>query len=474
MSIFKKMIESFYEEMRQAGHPEPIIPPDGQSDEYYANFFDQDRPFTPVVPFGNQPIYFPGTEQLPINIPSDPPSPKNHPSNDMEIDEQADDKECEETIQLSDHSDDDSASNFANMFMKKMDEDARQKDMPYIVPCQGQKLKSKSQLLGEKQIIFDDDTKVGDSTISFSQPNSPPDPPSRNLRPRPARAKQLVDVDPLQEFMANLDPCMEDVKVYYPSRDDSDAVEVSYADMACLAPEAYISSAIMNFYIRCLQQSSSSSGTATGNFHFFTTYFCNKLEKLSYKEDSFLKFRKWWKGVNIFEKTYIFLPVHENAHWSLVIICFPNKEDEMDPVLLHLDSLELHDSMSLFNNIKRFLKEEWSYLRKSESYVNINIPNEMWENLDCRLDHKNCYGKHSYKSGFIVLHDFLIISSVFVFIYLFIYFYNSFNQVPQQKNEYDCGLFVLFYMERFIKDAPERFTKNIYQWYISSHLSLNG
>ena len=34
-----------------------------------------------------------------------------------------------------------------------------------------------------------------------------------------------------------------------------------------------------------------------------------------------------------------------------------------------------------------------------------------------------------------------------------------FNQVPQQKNEYDCGLFVLFYMERFIKQAPERFKK---------------
>lgn len=29
-------------------------------------------------------------------------------------------------------------------------------------------------------------------------------------------------------------------------------------------------------------------------------------------------------------------------------------------------------------------------------------------------------------------------------------------QVPQQKNEYDCGLFVLYFMERFIGEAPER------------------
>lgn len=29
------------------------------------------------------------------------------------------------------------------------------------------------------------------------------------------------------------------------------------------------------------------------------------------REDLFLKFRRWWKGVNIFEKAYIFLPIHE-------------------------------------------------------------------------------------------------------------------------------------------------------------------
>ena len=32
-------------------------------------------------------------------------------------------------------------------------------------------------------------------------------------------------------------------------------------------------------------------------------------------------------------------------------------------------------------------------------------------------------------------------------------------QVPQQKNEYDCGLFVLYFIERFIEEAPERLQK---------------
>ncbi|KAK1437822.1 hypothetical protein QVD17_03620 [Tagetes erecta] len=367
------------------------------------------------------------------------------------------DNGCDETLQLSDQGDD-GASNgkkksllkLASFVGEKMEEDkdsrivcAFEKDVPYINPCHGRNLKSKSQLSvkgrsrkvlsssrsmkislvdTKKQLISSDENKDGDST-SFSEPNSPRDPPSRNLRPRSARTYRLVDEESaIEKFMQNLDPCMKDVKVYYPSRDDPDAVEVNYADMACLAPEAYISSIILDFYIRYLQQPSSSPESATCHYHFFNTYFYNKLEKLSYNEDSFLKFRKWWKGVSIFEKAYILLPIHESSHWSLVIICLPNIEDELGPILLHLDSLGLHDSNSLFDNIKRFLEEEWSYLKKSQTHLDPPVTDEIWENLDSRLHHKKV-------------------------------------MVPQQKNDYDCGLFVLFYMERFMKEAPVRFRK---------------
>jgi hypothetical protein len=41
-----------------------------------------------------------------------------------------------------------------------------------------------------------------------------------------------------------------------------------------------------------------------------------------------------------------------SLHWSLVIICIPDKEDESGPIILHLDSLRLHSSQSIFQNIK--------------------------------------------------------------------------------------------------------------------------
>ncbi|KAI3516269.1 hypothetical protein L1887_15180 [Cichorium endivia] len=184
---------------------------------------------------------------------------------------------------------------------------------------------------------------------------APHNSPSRKSRLRHVSTYSVVDEDLIPD---KLDDCMQDVIVYYPSRDDQDSVE------------------------------------------------------LSYKEDSFVKFRKWWKGVNIFEKAYILLPVHEKAHWSLGIICFPTKEDELGPVVLHLDSLGLHDSKSIFDNIKSFVKEEWNYLQTSEDSLDLPITD--------KLDDRRVL-------------------------------------VPQQRNEYDCGLFVLYYMERFIKEAPKRF-----------------
>ncbi|KAM7464800.1 hypothetical protein LguiB_012362 [Lonicera macranthoides] len=193
----------------------------------------------------------------------------------------------------------------------------------------------------------------------------------------------------------------------------------------------------MNFYMRYLQQPTSPRGRPSCDYHFFKTYFYTKLKdavlnKWADKEKSFAKIRGWWKGVNIFEKPYILLPIHENAHWSLVIICMPDKEEELGPIILHLDSLGLHDSTSIFVNIKSFLKEEWNYL-KGETPSELPIADRIWQNLPRRIDVK-------------------II------------------EVPQQTNGYDCGLFVLSFMERFIEEAPKRLKKKDYtmfgrQWF---------
>ncbi|KAK4598130.1 hypothetical protein RGQ29_015571 [Quercus rubra] len=210
-------------------------------------------------------------------------------------------------------------------------------------------------------------------------------------------SQSLIDEDEsesleITERVDKLAECMKDAKITYPSR-----------------------------YI---QLQASPTNRAMCDYHFFNTYFYKKLkEAVSYKgsdkDTYFAKFRRWWKGVNIFQKAYVLIPIHEDLHWSLVIICIPDKEDETGPIILHLDSLRLHSSRSIFENIKSFMKAEWTYLAPEVAPLDLPIADKIWKHLPRRIDDK-------------------IIA------------------VPQQKNDSDCGLFVLLFMERFIEEAPER------------------
>ncbi|KAG5236248.1 ubiquitin-specific protease 1D [Salix suchowensis] len=256
--------------------------------------------------------------------------------------------------------------------------------------------------------------------------------PSNGSRPRKNPTVVVLDEDEPQlvgttELGKEFAEHMKDAKISYPSRDDPASVEIAYKDMDCLAPEAFLTSPIMNFYTRYLRLQASPAKKATCDYHFFNTFFYKKLEQaISYKgsdkESFFVKFRRWWKGVNIFEKAYILIPIHDDLHWSLVIICFPDKKDESGPIILHLDSLGFHQSSTVFSNIKSYLKEEWRYMNQEVVPTDFPIPDRIWKRLDRRIEEK-------------------IIA------------------VPQQKNDYDCGLFVLFFMERFIQEAPERLKK---------------
>lgn len=226
----------------------------------------------------------------------------------------------------------------------------------------------------------------------------------------------------------------KDIRIYYPERYHPESVEICLSDMKCLAPFSYLSSAIMNFYIQYLQQSEFPRTKHRNDYHFFNTFFYSKLEEAldsqskqedgnsqSRQEDgnSFTKLRRWFKGVNIFEKAYIFFPIHARQHWSLAIISIPAREYEAGPIILHLDSLGLHTSQTIFENIRSYLKAEWEHLKHAEVHAEFPIAEKVWKELPFKIQEKQI-------------------------------------QVPQQENDYDCGLFVLFFMERFIEEAPPR------------------
>ncbi|KAF0895456.1 hypothetical protein E2562_012461 [Oryza meyeriana var. granulata] len=202
---------------------------------------------------------------------------------------------------------------------------------------------------------------------------------------------------------------------------DLETVELTYSDIKCLEPEEYLKSPVINFYMQYLKKS-----RTRGDLYMFNTYFYSKLEEAlssvgDHDDSQFSKLRRWWKNVDIFRQAYIILPIHGKMHWSLVIICMPAKETESGPMILHLDSLGLHSSHEVFDVIDSYLKAEWQHIQNDSSYI-IPFSGRIWSHLSKNI----CKEK---------------------------------VEVPSQPNQYDCGIFMLHYIERFIQEAPERLTR---------------
>ncbi|KAJ6860177.1 ubiquitin-like-specific protease 2B isoform X2 [Populus alba x Populus x berolinensis] len=215
-------------------------------------------------------------------------------------------------------------------------------------------------------------------------------------------------------------------EVIYP-KGDPDAVSISKRDVELLNPETFINDTIIDFYIQYLKNKIQPDDRQ--RFHFFNSFFFRKLADLDKGPSNacegriaFQRVRKWTRKLNIFEKDYIFIPVNYSLHWSLIVICHPgevvhSREDESGnsrkvPCILHMDSIR-GSHKGLKNLIQSYLYEEW---RERHN-----------ETVDDTL------------SKFLHLR----------FVAL---------ELPQQENLYDCGLFLLHYVELFLEEAPIDFS----------------
>ncbi|KAJ6420716.1 hypothetical protein OIU84_028136 [Salix udensis] len=215
-------------------------------------------------------------------------------------------------------------------------------------------------------------------------------------------------------------------EVVYP-KGDPDAVSISKRDVDLLRPETFINDTIIDFYIQYLKNKIQPDDRQ--RFHFFNSFFFRKLADLDKGPSNacegriaFQRVCKWTRKLNIFEKDYIFIPVNYSLHWSLIVICHPgevvhSRDDESGnslkvPCILHMDSIR-GSHKGLKNLIQSYLYEEW---RERHN-----------ETVDDTLSK-----------------------------FLHLWFVPL--ELPQQGNLYDCGLFLLHYVELFLEEAPIDFS----------------
>ncbi|KAL3634050.1 hypothetical protein CASFOL_021104 [Castilleja foliolosa] len=218
-------------------------------------------------------------------------------------------------------------------------------------------------------------------------------------------------------------------ELIYP-KGDPDAVSMSKRDVDLLLPDTFVNDTIIDFYIKYLK--SRQKVEEKTKFHFFNSFFFRKLADMDKDPSSafdgkaaFQRVRKWTRKINLLEKDFIVIPVNYNYHWSLIVICYfgevaSYKDAEADkslrvPCIMHMDSLKGNHE-GLKDLIQSYLWEEWKERLKETS-------EDLYSNF------RNL--------KFIPL------------------------ELPQQQNLYDCGLFLLHYVELFLEEVPANFS--IYQ-----------
>jgi len=213
----------------------------------------------------------------------------------------------------------------------------------------------------------------------------------------------------------------------YPDSKTKGSVQITLGDLEHLRDGAMLNDQCVDFYLKYVQVEmlGANASEILDKVHIFNSFF---YQKLAQKHDrdrsdvdaataSHARVKNWTKGVDIFTKSFLMIPVHSNLHWSLVIVCYPNGTGERQPMMLHLDSMTQHgghNSEVVSKTVRRYLSKEWKTHKGDDN--------------ESKFDAR-------YMPTFRV-------------------------NVPRQNNGCDCGVFILAFLEKFLTEQPEILKKS--------------
>lgn len=184
-------------------------------------------------------------------------------------------------------------------------------------------------------------------------------------------------------------------------------IQITGEALQCLRPGAWLNDEVINLYLELLKERERREPKNFLNCHFFNTFFYKKLiggrNGYDYKS-----VRRWTTqrklGYGLIDCDKIFVPIHKEVHWCLAVI------NKMEKKFQYLDSLGGRDGHVLKVLARYFVDEV-----KDKSGQDIDVSSWECEYVD---------------------------------------------DLPEQQNGYDCGVFMIKYADFYSRGMGLRFSQD--------------
>ncbi|CAM5168980.1 unnamed protein product [Eretmochelys imbricata] len=220
----------------------------------------------------------------------------------------------------------------------------------------------------------------------------------------PEEKENAKSADNEEEFPEITEEMEKEIKSVFRSGNQDEILSEAFRltitrkDIQTLNNLNWLNDEIINFYMNLLMERSKEKGLPT--VHAFNTFFFTKLKTAGYQA-----VKRWTKKVDVFSVDVLLVPIHLGVHWCLAVIDFRKK------------TITYYDSMGGINNeacriLLQYLKQESLDKRRKEFDAN----------------------------GWLLLSK-------------------KSQEIPQQMNGSDCGMFACKYADCITKDRPINFTQ---------------
>lgn len=210
----------------------------------------------------------------------------------------------------------------------------------------------------------------------------------------------------------------------------------------------FLNDTIISFFMQ-LHLDNKVSQELKSRIHVFNSFFFAKIKSIRDQKNgtpaNYSCASRWLKGIKIFDKDFLIMPVCERDHWLLIIVCYlanePSSktytipdEELTEPAVIVLNSCN-GLAPAIKKTLNQFLNYQWLKEHKTKRVFSI---------------------QNAKKHGIRLI----------------------FPELPQQKNNYDCGVYILNYFYCFLRNPRKAYIKmfrrhNMKTWFQDEKIDMS-